>query len=82
MSLSHETVDKYGGKGLTGLANLGNTCYLNSCMQIISHTYMFNNFLDSDYKTKLNKKPESVLLVEWDKLRKLMWSENCTESCH
>ena len=80
MSLSHETVDKYGGKGLTGLANLGNTCYLNSCMQIISHTYMFNNFLDSDYKTKLNKKPESVLLVEWDKLRKLMWSENCTVS--
>ena len=60
MSLSHETVDKYGGKGLTGLANLGNTCYLNSCMQIISHTYMFNNFLDSDYKTKLNKKPEEI----------------------
>ena len=80
MSLKHETINRYGGKGLTGLANLGNTCYLNSCMQIISHTYMLNNFLDGDYKTKLNKKPESVLLVEWDKLRKLMWSENCTVS--
>ena len=29
----------YKDKGLTGLANVGNTCYLNSCMQIISHTY-------------------------------------------
>ena len=24
--------DKYKGSGLTGLANVGNTCYLNSCI--------------------------------------------------
>jgi ubiquitin C-terminal hydrolase len=79
----------YEDKGLTGLANVGNSCYLNSCMQIISHTYESNDLLDitnengeTVYQTKLNRKPDSVLLLEWDKLRKLMWSENCTIAPH
>ena len=33
MSLKHETINRYGGKGLTGLANLGNTCYIGSVLQ-------------------------------------------------
>lgn len=73
------TIEKYKDRGLTGLTNVGNTCYLNSCVQILSHTYELNEFLDEEtYKTKLNKKPDSVLIIEWDKLRKLMWSQNCT----
>jgi len=71
--------DKYSGKGLSGLANVGNSCYLNSCMQIISHTYELNDFFSNeDYTKKLNKLPDSLILLEWDKLRKLMWSSNCT----
>ena len=70
--------NKYKDKGLTGLANVGNTCYINSCMQLLSHTYELNNFLDVFNKNKINNNIEAIIFKEWDKLRLLMWSENCT----
>lgn len=67
------------GNGLTGLANVGNTCYLNSLIQVLSHTRELNEVTQNpDTANKLNKTIEAALLLEWEKLRSLMWSEDCT----
>ena len=79
MATSHINKYKaYENKGRTGLANLGNTCFMNSMLQCLSHTYEFNNLLNTkSYQSKLRKIADSLILMEWDKLRLMMWSENC-----
>jgi ubiquitin carboxyl-terminal hydrolase 8 len=68
----------YYEKGRTGLANLGNTCFLNSCVQVLNHTYELTHFLNKNTYEKHLKSdiPEAIIFQEWKDLQRVIWSNN------
>ena len=67
---------KYNKKGYTGIDNLGNTCFLNSCLQVLNHTYELNEILNAKQKITKTDIPDASILHEWNDLRGVMWSGN------
>lgn len=78
---------KYENKGISGLINRGNTCFLNTAIQCISHVMPLTDFFVSEEYLEYysRKKKEFRLCKQYAILIKGLWEENCTvdpESFH
>ncbi len=73
--ISNNLLSKYENKGLSGLCNLGNTCYINSCMQILSHCYELSEVITMLEQNISDN--NGLIMKEWKNLNDLIWSKNC-----
>ena len=75
-------LENYRGKGLSGIVNFGNTCYMNTAVQCLSNIPILTQYFKSKnfIKDLKNKSLERNIIVQWYKLIDGLWSSNCIVS--
>ncbi|XP_054854170.1 ubiquitin carboxyl-terminal hydrolase 2 isoform X1 [Eublepharis macularius] len=81
--LARESSNSKTVQGLTGLRNLGNTCFMNSILQCLSNTKELRDYcLQSQYLRDLNNnsRMQMALMSEFAKLIQALWTSSPNES--
>lgn len=62
---------------VSGIKNVKNSCYLNSCFQILLFTYELLDIVNNN-NMEIHHIPETQVLLEWNEIKNILLHKKCT----